>query len=665
MHYLIIRPISEDPADIEPYLENLKLITGLDAHTLKQKFLGSSLNLLKIHAERGPLEDISEKLSKDGINSIIITKDELRNPQKALRAASIDIGSKKLLGVKGETLLRLDKNTDCLIVISCKDFRKVKTKEMARHVMRFTEPMSPEKKLKEICLNEPFMEIFSNGSDAPVRIDGTKFNYSTLGERNRNSVALNFKALLDIISNHSKRVIIETGFGENSLPFLSSLNGGDRERAFRDFTVYSFMISLAHQRGIFHGAGDMGIDGLIPVPILDEFTSVFWAGPMRAGSKKGNAKKKGREDDKKKDDRERPLPQPPAEFTPSKSRSPLLWLLTRNMPGYNKFIHNLGPKIIFFPLSIILIGSLMFAQITDSTGPLSISLIIAGTLIFSRSFVLIKRKRQIENCPRSKIRSMPMGEMEIRGRAIQKYYLRSPYTYTNCVYYSYKIYEKKHTKNSTKWVLREWNDSGHIPFYLEDDTGRTLILPKDAILRAGVKETLRGDMLNSFFSSAASSGRKVVETTIPTGRSLYVLGYGHRVRNPKKDNTKEMTRRLVDLKHDKARLNEYDTDNDGKIDNDEWDQARDDVEHQILKERLEAGQAKDEVAVGAHPSGGLFFISDKKEEEIVKSMAWKIPVYLVAGSGATLGGLFFMLKMLGNNDILPLLKSIFSNIHIN
>ena len=166
-------------------------------------------------------------------------------------------------------------------------------------------------------------------------------------------------------------------------------------------------------------------------------------------------------------------------------------------------------------------------------------------------------------------------------------------------------------------------------------------MPEEAILHAGIKETISGDMLSSILGAgSAANGRKIVETTIPAGHFLYVMGYGHRLRNSTDIKTKEMTERLIDLKHDKARLKEYDTDKDGKLSGEEWDRARDDVEHQMLGERLSAEKKRDEVAIGAHPSGGLFIISDKKEEHIVKSMAWKIPLYLVTGSALRLPDYF-------------------------
>ena len=667
MYYLIIRPISEDPAEVEPYLDSLMCITSIDKHTLKQKFQGDALNLLKHHKEREVLDDIASELSEEGIKAVVVAKEELRRPQRALRAASLEIGSSsiELFSKDNESLLDIDKKLKCLIVISCKDFKKVLTKKVARHVMRFAKPMTLDEKLQAFFVNQPVMEIYSNGSKSPVRIDSTRFNYTSLGDKNKLSASLNFKTILEMISKHAGQVILETGFGENSLPFLNALHESDGDRAFNDFAVYSLFIRLANDRGIFAGVENLGINGLIPVPILDDLTSIFWAGPSMAGSKK-KKESPGTIDETKKDDNPDSLPMPPSEFTQKRSTSRLKRIFKFKSSGFTGFSHGLGPKIIFYPLNVIMFVSFALIYVTESGEPLAISLMSIGLMVFARSFVLIKRKRLIENSPRSKIRSMPMGEVEVSGKAVQKYYLQSPYTYTKCVYYSYKIYELENTQDGKRWRLKDWGNSGRIPFYLKDDTGTTLILPKDAILHAGVTETLQGDMLSSIFGSGSSkTDRKIVETSVAAGQFLYVLGHAHRARNSHVDKKKEMTKRLLDLKLDKTRLKKYDTDGDGKISGEEWDAARDDVEHQILAEQLSKDTARDEVAIGAPPYGGVFIISDKKEAHMIRSMAWKIPLYLVAGSATALAGLFFMLKIIKNNDILSILQSIFSSIHIN
>ena len=665
MYYLIIQPISEDPAEVAPLLDPLKVITGLDTHSLKQRLQGSSLNILMHSKEREPLDDIRGKLSREAINSVVVSKAELKEPQKALRAASIVVGSDyiELHSKENRPLLTIDKGTTCLVVISCKDFKKINTKRIARHVMSFTEPMTPDEKLKAIFVNRPVLEIYSKDSGKPIRIDSTRFNYTTLGEMNQNSAALNFQTIVELISKHAGQVVIESGYGENSLPFLNSLTESNMERAFRDFGTYSLFVSLAYDRGIFQLTSSTVGTGLIPVPILDELTKVFWAGPANRAKSKGSKDEDSPEKSTSNIDQ---LPPVPKEFSRSKSKFRSRFLAGRATSGFTLFIKALGPGFIFYPLSLVMLASFCLIYLTGSTGPLSLSLMSAGLMIFSHSFVLIKRKRLFENTPRSKIRSMPMGEVEVGGKARQKYYLKSPYTYTNCIYYSYKIFELVNTKDGQRWSLKEYNDSGRVPFYLEDDTGRTLIMPEKAILHAGVKETISGDMLSSVFGTrSAINNRKIVEITIPAGQFLYILGYAHRLRSSHSGKKKEMNERLIDLKHDKAKLNKYDTDGDGKISSEEWDAAREDVEDQILNERLEAGQTRDEVAVGVHPSGGLFIISDKKEAHLIKSMAWKIPLLLVTGSGATLAGVFFILKIIRNNDILLLLNTLFSNLNIN
>ncbi len=50
-------------------------------------------------------------------------------------------------------------------------------------------------------------------------------------------------------------------------------------------------------------------------------------------------------------------------------------------------------------------------------------------------FYLLRMKRSIENTPTSKIRSVAMGMVEVKGKAIRKHALVSPMTQTSCVFY--------------------------------------------------------------------------------------------------------------------------------------------------------------------------------------------------------------------------------------
>lgn len=130
-----------------------------------------------------------------------------------------------------------------------------------------------------------------------------------------------------------------------------------------------------------------------------------------------------------------------------------------------------------------------------------------GLLLILFAFHSLKQKRKIENTPTSKIRSLAMGLVEIKGiandagkeslkiadnsddksLAVASFFSRinkatsniSPFTKKKCVYYSVNIEELRSTGKSSTWV--QVYLSVYIkPFYVQDDTGKILIDPKDA-----------------------------------------------------------------------------------------------------------------------------------------------------------------------------------------
>ncbi len=58
---------------------------------------------------------------------------------------------------------------------------------------------------------------------------------------------------------------------------------------------------------------------------------------------------------------------------------------------------------------------------------------------------------------------MPMGEVEVYGTAGSKYYLRAPYSLTECVYYSYKVYKQIRTSEGSHLKLIEATQSRVVP----------------------------------------------------------------------------------------------------------------------------------------------------------------------------------------------------------
>jgi E3 Ubiquitin ligase len=104
---------------------------------------------------------------------------------------------------------------------------------------------------------------------------------------------------------------------------------------------------------------------------------------------------------------------------------------------------------------------------------------LAGSYCFYRGFRLLRRKRLLLNTPASKIRSASMGLVEISGLATGPYVLISPLRQFQCYYYRSLAWEWKQSGKNRQWV-KVADESLHVPFYLDDNTGKLLVDPRGA-----------------------------------------------------------------------------------------------------------------------------------------------------------------------------------------
>ena len=207
---------------------------------------------------------------------------------------------------------------------------------------------------------------------------------------------------------------------------------------------------------------------------------------------------------------------------------------------------------------------------------------VFAALSFWYGFYHLRIKRKIENTPTSRIRSVAMGMVEIKGRALRKYALVAPMSHTPCVYYRLTRYRKD--KND-RWRVISVTSSDNTPFLVEDDTGRMEIDPSGGRIRAGSRqEGFPGQVGLTRFDSDRSE--KWREDKIVEGTLLYVLGFAS-IKKEEGESMREQVRiALRDLKNDPQRLKKFDLDGDGKISADEWDAARAQVEKEVLHERM-------------------------------------------------------------------------------
>lgn len=163
---------------------------------------------------------------------------------------------------------------------------------------------------------------------------------------------------------------------------------------------------------------------------------------------------------------------------------------------------------------------------------------IAGVCLFCRGFSLLQRKRLILNTPASKIRSASMGLVEVNGLAVGPYTMLAPITGVPCYYFRTMAWQWKREGKNNSWV-KVADESMHLPFFLDDNTGRVLVNPQGAEME--IHRDFQDEFSTSLFSSnmqipqnvtsflarhgvAADKKLKVEEYCIKPKNALFIVG---------------------------------------------------------------------------------------------------------------------------------------------
>lgn len=109
-----------------------------------------------------------------------------------------------------------------------------------------------------------------------------------------------------------------------------------------------------------------------------------------------------------------------------------------------------------------------------------IMLLIGGLLVFYNSLKNLKKKRLFENIPTSKMRSIAMGLVELKGKIeMTENLLKDPFDHKDCVYWYVHIEEHVKRGKNRRWVTRH-KASDCVPFLFSDDTGSVLVQSNNA-----------------------------------------------------------------------------------------------------------------------------------------------------------------------------------------
>ena len=247
-----------------------------------------------------------------------------------------------------------------------------------------------------------------------------------------------------------------------------------------------------------------------------------------------------------------------------------------------------------------------WAQAPDATLLFLVLGVMGGMGLSIYGFVVNNRKRLMESIPTSPVRSLAVGLVEVSGRALpERGLLRAPFSGLPCVLYSYTVEERRESGKDVRWETIAKGTSSD-PFFMQDETGKVLVVPFDAQLILPDNRTSRNNWLGSLpgetilglarlgISVDGWLGEKTIrcsEACILPDETVYVLG------------TAQENKGAAESTENSA--------------------------------RLYIGSSRD----------NEFIISDRSEKELLSRLRWQVLAFLGGGPALTVLCLLLMFKM--------------------
>lgn len=563
----------------------------LDSFTARQRLWGRGLSLLARGTDQR-LQGLATLLARHGVTHWLLKSTPPKFAPTKISAIDVASTTVTFACATGEVVLtRGDIVLAILADLSGAVAEKGIKRLMLHHAYRGTTAnagFSAEELQLAILRGRPVLDLYllteSYSVRAAVRFFPGRFNPGGLGEQASYSAAGNLRAVMELARSYAGEWHLHTDFGLVDLPgcqLKKDGTGTSTDKAnLASLTRFGWLMSdlLATSSAL----RDAPVQPPLAIAAKSEIKNVLAGEP-----------EEGRED---RIVGPPPLP-PPPDFEIGKKG--LDWLKSQQ-------------TLTLVPIALILliIGIQLPAVRAAFIYSVELGMLPALLSVFLgwQGLYALHRKRQIENIPTSKLRSMAMGLVELNGRAVRRYALVSPMSHTPCVWY--RLSKFRTEENGTRRSLGS-SDSGPLPFFLDDGTGRVLVLPEGANVRAQTHHEgpPSGGLL--FATTPVDSDEHWVEEVIAEGTWLYLLGFARPLREAPASLKERLIERLRNLKQSGS-LQRFDTDGDGKICEEEWAAARQKVEHELLAESLAGEQLPRQngahAAIGRPPHRGLPFI---------------------------------------------------------
>lgn len=658
-NYLIVEQQQKPPENLPELLKELSQKFQLDIYQCRQRLTGRGLSLLT-KGKRETLEKISDFLHNTGFVHWLV------EPSKAgfvpLRIRSLQVSSdriifgcqkKEVVFPKGSTILAVfAETTGELADKSVKQLlssHAYRGKDDIRHL--------EENKVHKIILQgRPVLDLYlldgNKQVKEAVRIFPGKFDPKGLGERATLSSKQNLEVILKLAEEYAEEFHLQTDFGLANLPGCAlrrdDLDNPETQRQnLLSLARYGWLMAdLIKSEPIKPSQqnDENDLSGAVTAAILMQNPALATEGQL--DEILPIAKEISDKIDKTANDKDEissPTPEtsdqglPP----PPPAKSGTGW----SKPGFWFGGAGTALFVLFIGISQIDDGAFLskFAYYAFASG--AIPFFIAMLMLWY-AFYFLRMKRQMENTPTSKVRSVAMGMVEVKGQAIRSYALISPMSNTPCVFYRLTKYRRD---RNNQWRVSSVSSSDNVPFLLEDETGRVEIDPAGCRVSAGTKQEGTPGQVG-LMRLGNDSDDKWVEEVIVDGTLLYVLGYAS-IRHAKGPNlTEQKIAALRELKKNPQNLQQFDRDGDGKISADEWDAARAAVEDKVMRESLQNKQQRkkqeEQVVIGKKKGRPLIITETHSEEYLTtRYLYYSIPLFLAAAT-ATGGAIYLLLNYL-------------------
>jgi|GEM_PF-464606 len=599
---LIIRQRQAPDPELDDLLQVLQKEFGLDAYTARQRLIGPGLAFFG-KGGRDKTQAIAKCLQDHGYACWTVPPTKPQFAPDRLRGLEISQDCIRFDCQRGP--VNLQRGTAVVAVLADLSgglIDKHLQRLLAQNTYRGRDALQVlgrAEMAQTIYRGQPVFDCYLLGDDGrirkAVRVLAGRFNIEGLGGRARMSTTQNLQAMVSLVEEYAEPLQIHYDFGLGQLPKCRVSRLADNPAATIDnldsLTYYGWLVASlpgdglapsapADETGIFAGtvaaatlgqpaaagpvsqaAAEADLPGLTGV--AQELRAAVGDEPAK-GAVQPEARQPGKSG--------RDLPAPPERPERGFSVRKGLTIGATAGGGLLGLLAGLGQLDLFGPLLRYATAAGVFPAL------------LAGAFFWG-GFYFIRLKRRVENTPTSKVRSMAMGMVEVHGRASRLYALVSPMTQSPCIFYRLRKYRRD---RNDRWKLVRQMDSRHVPFQVDDGSGRVTVDPTGASVRAKTRRTgYPGESSLAFTAFRHEyEDEKWVEDLIYEGTSLYVLGFASPLKEERPTLRERAAARLRDLKLDRRALHRYDTDGDGRINPVEWDAARNDAEQAALQEHL-------------------------------------------------------------------------------